>query len=75
MEIKEYLAELFADVLEGIIIQTFGDSTAERLKSLFSPDKRKRKRALIQAFKSALENTREISPELKEALRNREFRE
>ena len=42
MEIKEYLAELFADVLEDIIIQTFGDSTAERLKSIFSPDKRKR---------------------------------
>ena len=75
MEIKEYLAELFADVLEDIIIQTFGDSTAERLKSIFSPDKRKRKRALIQAFKSAIENTSEISPELKEALRNREFAE
>jgi hypothetical protein len=75
MEIKEYLAELFADVLEDIIIQTFGDSTAERLKSIFSPDKRKRKKALIQAFKSAIENTSEISPELKEALRNREFAE
>ena len=75
MEIKEYLAELFADVLEDIIIQTFGDSAAERLKSIFSPDKRKRKKALIQAFKSAIENTREISPELKEALSNREFAE
>jgi hypothetical protein len=43
MEIKEYLAELFADVLDDIIIQTFGDSAAERLKSIFSPDKRERK--------------------------------
>lgn len=75
MEIKEYLAELFADVLDDIIIQTFGDSAAERLKSIFSPDKRKRKKALIQAFKRAIENTSEISPELKEALRNREFAE
>ncbi len=75
MGIEEQLAELFADVLEDIIVQTLGDSAAERLKSIFSPDKRKRKRALIQAFKSAIENTREISPELKEALSNRDFAE
>jgi hypothetical protein len=75
MEIKEYLAELSADVLEDIIIQTFGDSAAERLKSIFSPDKRKRKKALIQAFKRAIENTRKIPPELEEALSNRKFAE
>ena len=75
MGIEEHLAGLFADVLEDIIAQTLGDSAAERLKSIFSPDKRKRKRALIQAFKSAIENTHEISPELKEALGNREFAE
>ena len=75
MGIEEQLAELFADVLENIIVQKLGDSAAERLKSIFSPDKRKRKRALIQAFKSAIENTREISPELKEALSDRDFAE
>jgi energy-coupling factor transporter ATP-binding protein EcfA2 len=75
MGIKDYLAELFADVVEDIIVQTLGDSALERFKSIFSPDKRKRKRALIQAFKSAIENTHEISPELKEALGNREFAE
>ena len=75
MGIEEHLAGLFADVLEDIIAQTLGDSAAERLKSIFSPDKRKRKRALIQAFKSTIKNTHEISPELKEALDNREFAE
>ena len=73
MGIEEYLAGLFADILEDIIVQTLGDSAAEKFKNIFSPDKRKRKRALIQAFKSAIENTVEISPELKEALDNREF--
>jgi len=73
MGIEEYFAGLFADVLEDIIVQTLGDSALERFKSIFSPDKRKRKRALIQAFKSAIESTHEISPELKEALHNREF--
>ncbi|MCW3128736.1 MAG: AAA family ATPase [Methanophagales archaeon] len=73
MGIEEYLAGLFADILEDIIVQTLGDSAAEKFKNIFSPDKRKRKRALIQAFKSAIENTIEISPELKEALDNREF--
>ena len=75
MGIEEQLAGFFADMLEDIIVQTLGDSTAERLKSTFSPDKRKRKRALIQAFKSAIENTQEISPELKEALSDRDFAE
>jgi hypothetical protein len=75
MGIKDYLAELFADVLEDIIVQTLGGSALERFKSIFSPDKRKRKRAVIQAFKSAIENTHEISPELEEALHNREFAE
>jgi len=73
MGIEEYLAGLFADVLEDIIVQTLGGSALERFKSIFSPDKRKRKRALIQAFKSAIENTHEISPELEEALHDREF--
>jgi hypothetical protein len=75
MGIEEHLAGLFADVLEDIIVQTLGDRAAERLKSIFSPDKRKRKRALIQAFKSTIENTPKISPELEEALGNREFAE
>jgi len=75
MGIEEYLAGLFADVLEDIIAQKLGDSAAEKFKNIFSPDKRKRKRALIQAFKSAIENTHEISPELKEAFHNREFAE
>jgi len=75
MGIEEQLAELFADVLEDIIVQTLGDSAAKRLKSIFSPDKRKRKRVLTQAFKSAIENTHEISHELKEVLSNRDFAE
>jgi hypothetical protein len=75
MGIEEQLAKLFADVLEDIIVQTLGDSAAKRLKSIFSPDKRKRKRVLTQAFKSAIENTHEISPELKEVLSNRDFAE
>jgi adenylate kinase family enzyme len=72
MGIEDYLAGLFADVFEGIIIQTLGDSAAERFKSAFGPDTRKRKRALIQAFKSTIEKTHEIPPDLKEALPNRE---
>ena len=47
MGIEDYLAGLFADVFEGIIVQTLGDSAAERFKSAFAPDTRKRKRALI----------------------------